>query len=224
MSVPPPTSIRLDAVRARRGDADVLDGIDALFGAGAVTAIAGPNGSGKSTLLEVVAGVHPLSGGSVIGIRAGDVAFVPQRSEVPAHLPLTVAETVAMGRWRLRRAWQPLRRTDRAAVDAILELLGLTDLRDRPLDALSGGQRQRTLVGQGLAAEAPVLLLDEPTAGVDADSARVIDAALRTRAQEGAVVVHATHDILAIQSADAVLHLLAGRVTSTVDAASQPLR
>lgn len=204
--------VRLLSVSARRGDDEVLSGVDAVFVPGAVSAVSGPNGSGKSTLLEVIAGVHPLTGGSREGIESGDVAFVPQRSDVSPHLPLTVGEAVAMGRWRIRGAWRPLRRSDRRSVDAMLDLLGLDGLRTRPLGALSGGQRQRTFVAQGLVADAPILVLDEPTAGVDAASARIIGSALRMHADAGAVVIQATHDSGALAGADSVLRLEGGRV------------
>lgn len=192
--------------------------MSAEFLPGTLTALMGPNGSGKSTLLEVVASVLPVTSGHIEGVRPGQVAFVPQRADVSAHLPVTVAEVVTMGRWRQRGLIRPIRRHDRAIVEGVLDLLGLTDLRDRPLEALSGGQRQRALIGQGLSAEAPILLLDEPTAGVDEESAAVIERALRTSADRGSVVVHATHDATASQRADSVLRLMGGRLDTSVTA------
>lgn len=201
--------VRLVGVSARRGEREVIRDLSASFAPGTVTALMGPNGSGKSTLLEVLAGVLPPSGGRVEGVAAGRVAFVPQRAEVSAHLPVTVRDVVSMGRWRTRGLLRPLRRVDRDVVDRVIELLGLSSFRDRPLDTLSGGQRQRALVAQGLASEAPLLLLDEPTAGVDAESAVAIDRALHASAAQGSVVVHATHERSAPESADDVL-VLAG--------------
>jgi zinc/manganese transport system ATP-binding protein len=192
--------------------------VSAVFEAGTVTALMGPNGSGKSTLLEVIATVLPASSGVVNGVRTGHVAFVPQRADVSAHLPVTVAVVVTMGRWRVRGLWRPIRRADRVVVDEVIDLLGLTDLRDRPLDTLSGGQRQRTLVAQGLSAQAQLLLLDEPTAGVDSESAAVIEKALRTSADSGAIVIHATHDRGAPETADALLRLMGGRLDTSAAA------
>ncbi len=218
MSAAAHAPVRLDVVSARRGDRQVLSHVSAEFLPGTLTALMGPNGSGKSTLLEIVASVLPATSGSIEGVRPGEVAFVPQRADVSAHLPVTVAEVVTMGRWRQRGLFRPIRRLDRAIVDGVLDLLGLDDLRDRPLAALSGGQRQRALVGQGLSAEAPILLLDEPTAGVDEESAAVIERALRTSADRGSIVVHATHDATAPRRADSVLRLMGGRLEPSATA------
>ena len=182
----PRSAVHLDRVTAVLGDRTVLDGVDAVFPAGVVTALTGPNGSGKSTLLDALAGVVTADGGVVSGLPSGGVAYVTQ-AVPPTALPLTVRSTVAMGRWRGRPWWRPLGRADHAVVDAQLARMAISDLADRPLDELSGGQRQRTLVALGLAQRAPVLLVDEPTAGV--------------------VVVHAAHDPLAIAAADRVMTL-----------------
>ncbi|WP_369130961.1 zinc ABC transporter ATP-binding protein AztA [Modestobacter roseus] len=196
----------------RRGSTVALDGVTAELPAGAVTALVGPNGAGKSTLLDVLAGVLPPTAGRVERRRGTSVAYVPQRSAVSAHLPLTVADTLAMGRWRDRGPWRRLRRSDRELVAACAERLGLTPLLGRPLSAVSGGQRQRALVAQGLVARADVLLVDEPTAGVDAVTQEALLAALRAEAERGAVVLHATHEDAAVAHADAVLALDQGRV------------
>lgn len=201
-----PPALRVSGLVVRRGDRTVLDGVDATFPAGVVTALTGPNGSGKSTLLDALAGVVTAEGGAVSGLPSGGVAYVTQ-AVPPTALPLTVRSTVAMGRWRGRPWWRPLGRADHAVVDAQLARMAITDLADRPLDELSGGQRQRTLVALGLAQRAPVLLVDEPTAGVDADSAALVTAALADEASAGVVVVHAAHDPLAIAAADRVVTL-----------------
>ncbi|MBF4616339.1 ATP-binding cassette domain-containing protein [Curtobacterium sp. VKM Ac-1376] len=188
------------------GDRTVLDALDATFPAGVVTALTGPNGSGKSTLLDVVAEVVRPTTGRVAGLPSDGVAYVTQ-SVPPTTLPLTVRAAVTMGRWRQRPWWRPLGRGDRAIVDAQLERMAIVDLADRPLEELSGGQRQRTLVALGLAQRARVLLVDEPTAGVDADSAALVVAALADEASAGVVVVHAAHDPAAIAAADRIVTL-----------------
>ncbi|MBF4605853.1 ATP-binding cassette domain-containing protein [Curtobacterium sp. VKM Ac-2884] len=199
-------AVRLEQVTALRGERTVLDGLDAAFPAGRVTALTGPNGSGKSTLLDVVAGVLRPTAGRITGLPSGGVAHVSQ-SVQPTTLPLTVRAAVTMGRWHHRAWWRPLGRDDRAVIDAQLERMAIAELADRPLDALSGGQRQRTLVALGLAQRARVLLVDEPTAGVDAASAALVVAALAAEAADGVVVVHAAHDPVAITAADAVVTL-----------------
>lgn len=206
--MPPTTTdpaVRVAALAVHRGDRTVLDRVDATFPAGAVTALTGPNGSGKSTLLDALAGVVAPAAGAVTR-PGGGVAYVVQ-AVPPSALPLTVRATVAMGRWRGKPWWRPLGRYDRDVVDAQLGRMRVADLADRSLDELSGGQRQRTLVALGLAQRAPVLLVDEPTAGVDAASAALVVAALAEEAARGAVVVHAAHDPVAVAAADRVVTL-----------------
>ncbi|WP_369256128.1 ATP-binding cassette domain-containing protein [Geodermatophilus amargosae] len=181
-----------------------------------MTALVGANGAGKSTLLDVLAGVRRPTAGRVHGLDGLTVAYVPQRSAVPDDLPLTVGDTVAMGRWRERGPWRRLRAADRALIASSAGRLGLTGLLGTPLSAVSGGQRQRALVAQGLAARADVLLVDEPTAGVDAGTQAAVLEALAAEAIRGAVVVHATHEPAAVESADRLLALAAGRVDAAV--------
>ena len=204
--------VAIEHVTVRRGDVLALSGVTAHLGAGAVTALVGPNGAGKSTLLDVLAGVRMPSAGRVGGLEGLTVAYVPQHSAVPDDLPITVADTLAMGRWRERGLWRRLRSSDRALIADSARRLGLTDLMDTSLSATSGGQRQRALVAQGLIARADVLLVDEPTAGVDAATQVAILQALSQEAARGAVVVHATHDLAAVEQADGTLALVAGRV------------
>ena len=187
----------------------VLHEVTARFPAGMVTAVTGPNGSGKSTLLAVLAGVIAPSSGSVTRRHAHRPAFVTQRSEAPDTLPITVGETVAMGRWAHLGPWRRPSAHDRAVVDACLTRLDIAGLAARPLGALSGGQRQRVLVAQGLAQESDLLLLDEPATGFDTAARDHVAAAIR---EAGVTVVLATHDMRAALAADHCLLLDAGRV------------
>ncbi|WP_258371016.1 metal ABC transporter ATP-binding protein [Curtobacterium sp. MCBD17_021] len=204
--------VRLRSVTVRRGGRTVLHRADAVFEPRSVTVVAGANGSGKSTLLETVAGVLPAVEGTVSGVSPRSVAHVAQSVSTPGP-PLTVRATVAMGRWAALPWWRPLRARDRAVVDEQLARLDLDDLADHPLAELSGGQRQRALVATGLAQRAPVLLVDEPTAGVDARSLGLVLDALATEARRGAVVVHAAHDPEALAAADRVLTLRGGTLS-----------
>jgi zinc/manganese transport system ATP-binding protein len=207
--------VLVQRVTAYHGTTLAVDGIEAAFAPGTVTAVSGGNGSGKSTLLALVAGVHRAAAGRVVR-PAGGVAFVRQSWSADRPLPLTVRSAVAMGRWRDRGPWARLRADDRALVSQAMSQLGLADLARRPLDALSGGQRQRALVAQALAQRAPVLLLDEPTAGVDDAARRWIEDAMAAEARRGVVVVHVTHDASSVERADRRLHLAAGRVVDPV--------
>lgn len=185
--------------------------------AGGVTALIGPNGSGKSTLLNALAGqLEPRSGRLEVAAwsRPGGVAYVLQSTKVSDQLPLTVRETVTMGRYALTGPFRRLRAADRAAVDAALEAMGIADLASRQLRELSGGQRQRALVAQGLAQEADVLLLDEPITGLDVVSRQHIVRAIADQVAAGRTVVVSTHDLGDAAEADHLL-LLAGRVVAS---------
>jgi manganese transport system ATP-binding protein len=185
--------------------------------AGAVTALIGPNGAGKSTLLHALAGLlAPRSGRlEVAAARAeGGVAYVLQGTQVGLHLPLTVRETVTMGRYATAGPIRRLQAHDRAAVDAALEALALTELAARPLHQLSGGQRQRAFVAQGLAQGAQLLLLDEPITGLDLVSRQHILDAIAAERAAGRTVVVSTHDLGDASQADHLL-LLAGRVVAS---------
>lgn len=188
---------------------------------GTVTALVGPNGSGKSTLLHAIAGlVEPAAGAiDVLGGSPTDreqrrrVAYVLQSVAVTEHLPITVGEVVAMGRYADRGVLRRVTGADRSLVDAAIERLELTDLVGRHLGELSGGQRQRALVAQALAQDAELLLLDEPVTGLDLASADRIRTVIDGERAAGRTVVVATHDLAEAQQADRLV-LLAGRVVA----------
>ncbi|SIO91049.1 zinc ABC transporter ATP-binding protein AztA [Nocardiopsis sp. JB363] len=205
----------LRGVHAGYGREDVLKGVDAHIPQGVITALVGANGAGKSTLLAVLAGTLKPRGGEIVRASRAGPAFVVQRSAVPDTLPLTVRDAVAMGRWAHRGPWRPLDRRDHAIVDRALDRVGIVDLSGRQLGEVSGGQRQRALIAQGLAQEADLLLLDEPSAGLDRQArehiARVI-AELRGET----TIVHATHFPDESAGADHLLTLDEGRVVESV--------
>ncbi|MGV9503379.1 zinc ABC transporter ATP-binding protein AztA [Streptomyces sp. NPDC003642] len=213
---PPPeraAHIRFSGLCAGYPGRPVLHQVTAEIPQLATTVLVGPNGSGKSTLLGVLAGViKPTSG---VLVRTGDrpPAFVPQRGAVGDTLPLTVRQAVEMGRWGERGPWRRLTRRDHATVDAALDRLGIGALASRQLGELSGGQRQRALIAQGLAQESDLLLLDEPTTGLDIEARQRIGELLTALVADGVTVVQATHDLEAARAADACLLLQNGRLT-----------
>ncbi|PRY65880.1 zinc/manganese transport system ATP-binding protein [Glaciihabitans tibetensis] len=209
-SGPAAITVGLRGVTVIYDDRVSLDDVTIEFASGQMTAVAGSNGSGKSTLLGAIAGVVPLSAGTV-ELDGARVAYVAQRSSVPDHLPLSVRQVVEMGRWSQRGAWRRLTRDDRDIVASSIAAVGLEGFERRPLSALSGGQRQRALVAQGLAQRAQILLLDEPTAGLDNEACELIALALAAETLRGATVIHATHDSDVINAADRVLRLERGR-------------
>ncbi|MEE1768120.1 zinc ABC transporter ATP-binding protein AztA [Streptomyces sp. JV185] len=204
--------VRLDGVSAGYADRAVLDQLALHVPAFTTTAVVGPNGSGKSTLLGVIAGVIQATAGEVEHRTDRRAAFVTQRSRAADVLPLTVRDAVTMGRWGHRGLWRRLSRRDRDVVEASMSRLGISSLAHRQLGELSGGQRQRALVAQGLAQEADLLLLDEPTTGLDATAQRLIADVLAEVTEEGMTVVQATHDLEVARSAGHLLLLQEGRL------------
>ncbi|WP_017559012.1 zinc ABC transporter ATP-binding protein AztA [Nocardiopsis baichengensis] len=219
-----PNAVELHGVTAGYGRTTVLEGVAAVLPRGRATALVGPNGSGKSTLLGVLAGVHAPAAGLLKRHHRERPALVVQRSSVPDALPITVRETVAMGRWAHLGPWRRPRARDRAVVAACIDRLGITDLADRPLGGLSGGQRQRALLAQGLAQESDLLLLDEPSTGLDTGAQEVIQRVLEEVAGEGVTVVYATHDADSALRAHHRLHLRNGRITAEAATAAPPAR
>lgn len=225
----PPSAIVARALRVDFAGTVALDGIDVDIAAGSLAVIVGPNGAGKSTLLEVLAGAREPSAGSV-DVGTHSRAFVPQRAAVSEHLPLTVRDVVSVGAWGRTGALRRLDASDRAAIDLAMERLDISPLARHPFASLSGGQRQRALLAQGLARRAGILLLDEPTTGLDAASAERNRAAIAHERGRGATVVCVSHDDRLISDADHVVELDAGRVRAAhtsfdgVRAARAPVR
>ncbi len=209
---PSAPAARLRGVHVHLAGRDVVRDVDLDVQRGAVTVIAGPNGAGKSTLLEVIAGTRQPSAGT--RAATGAVAFVPQRAAVSDRLPVTVRDVVRVGAWGCTGSWRRVSADDRAAVDDALDRLRIADLARQPFGSLSGGQRQRALLAQGLARRADLLLLDEPTTGLDADSAERIRTVMRAAADRGAAVVCVSHDPAVIASADHLVRLEEGRVVA----------
>nr|WP_163501294.1 metal ABC transporter ATP-binding protein [Halomonas socia] len=190
----------------------VLNNISLTLPAGQWTAIVGPNGAGKSSLLKVVTGtLRPLHGelrifGASAGQqrRAGKIAYMPQHEQMEWDFPVSVQETVMTGRYGLMRHdawWQrllPQRWANPMHRHAVEEALDAVDMREhatRPIGELSGGQKKRVMLARALAQQAEILLLDEPLAGVDPPSERLILAMLERERRAGRSIVMVTHDL-----------------------------
>ncbi|MEU2616034.1 metal ABC transporter ATP-binding protein [Micromonospora sp. NPDC007271] len=181
----------------------VLRDISLTVAAGEVVAVLGANGSGKSTLIRTILGLVPLSAGSITLFdrplrrfrQWHRIGYVPQRLGAGSGVPATVREVVASGRLARRGILRPPGAADRAAVAAALASVGLTDRADDPVATLSGGQQQRTLIARALAGQPELLVLDEPTAGVDAASQEAFAAALRGFVDGGGTVLLVAHEL-----------------------------
>lgn len=200
------TALQVLAGAVALGGRPVLRGIDLALGEGEVVALLGSNGSGKSTLVRASLGLVPLARGTVelFGTPLPRfsswqrVGYVPQRLAAGAGVPATVWEIVASGRLARRRLLRPLGRSDRSAIAAALDAVELGGRRHDSASALSGGQQQRVLIARALAGEPDLLVLDEPTAGVDLHSQQAFADALGSVAASGASVLLVAHELGAL--------------------------
>ncbi len=189
-------------VSVELGGLPVLRGVDLALHPGEVIALLGGNGSGKSTLVRALLGLVPLTRGSVelfgtplSRFRSwGAVGYVPQRSTT-AFAGAKVREVVATGRLAHRRPFLPPRAADRDAVARALAAVDLTDRAGHDLAVLSGGQQQRVLIARALASDPRLLVLDEPTAGVDLAHQEVLTAVLANLVAAGTAVLVVLHDV-----------------------------
>lgn len=186
---------------------------------GDLMVLIGTNGSGKSTLLKTLAGMlAPLSGDvSILGRNPGAlpsrVAFLPQHPVSSHTLPLRAEDVVEMGRFAHLGLLKRSTPTDRRIVTESMFRTGVHEFAKLPLRDLSGGQQQRTHLSQVLARQAEVLLLDEPTAGLDVNGRRAVGDIIAQERLRGVTVVLATHEISDAESADSVI-MLAQRVVA----------
>ncbi len=186
----------------------VLDRIDLVIERGEFVGIAGPNGGGKTTLVRMLVGLEQPVAGRVelFGMsperaqRSSRVGYLPQRAMLGLDAPITVRELVVAGRTPFRGLLRPLGAEDREAVDESVERVGLAGMMDMPLQTLSGGQRQRAFIAKALAGEPELLILDEPTTGVDVKAQDALAALLdRLRRELGVTILYVSHEFGAIE-------------------------
>jgi zinc transport system ATP-binding protein len=193
----------------------VVEDVSVTVDPGEYVAVVGPNGSGKSTLLQLMLGllVPDTGRARLFGERAdrfddGErVGYVAQRAGAAKEMPITVREVVKMGRFP-HVGFGRLSSADWAVVDEALATVGMSAFADRRVTQLSGGQRQRAFIARALASEADLLVLDEPTVGVDAESVDAFYDLLATLNAEGITVLLIEHDLGAVvEHADRVVCL-----------------
>jgi manganese/zinc/iron transport system ATP- binding protein len=197
-------ALSIDALTVRYADTLAVDGVTASFPLGALTAIVGPNGAGKSTLMKAALGLVAAQsgaarffGGTLDDMRA-DVAYMPQRASVDWDFPVRVIDVVLMGMQRKLGLLRPVSRADRSHAMRCLGRVGMTDYAKRQIGALSGGQQQRVFLARALAQGARLYLLDEPFAGVDAQTEAAIVTVLQSLRDEGAAIIAVHHDLATV--------------------------
>jgi zinc transport system ATP-binding protein len=195
-----PLALRLQRVSFAYGHAPaVLRDVELEVERGEFVAIAGPNGGGKTTLVRLVVGLEQPTSGSV-ELMVQKVGYLPQRTQAGIDAPVTVRELVTTGRASRTRLLGPLTSADRMSVQEAIDRVGLGPHADRRLTTLSGGQQQRAFIAKALAADPELLVLDEPTTGVDVEAQDAIAALLqRLRSELEMTILYVSHEFGAVE-------------------------
>ena len=220
MPAPRPV-LELDAVTFAYGAVAVVRDVSLCVHEGECVAVVGPNGAGKTTILRLSLGLLRPDGGSVrlLGVPTESfrqwwqLGYVPQRAVASSALPLSVEEVVRSGLAGTKRSLRRATAT-RERLEHVLELMGLVAVRRRRVSEVSGGQQQRALIARALVTAPQLLVLDEPTTGVDAAARAVLRESLEHLVRvEGIAVVYVSHDPAAFAGlADRVLEVDDGRL------------
>ncbi len=194
--------VELNQVTFGFGAEPILEDISLHLHPGQFAALVGPSGAGKTSLLKLILGVlHPsqgevcIKGEALNGRPAPRVGYVPQLEAVDWNFPVTVAQAVLMGRIQRSGIWPWPSHEDKQRLSAILKRLGIADLAGRHIRDLSGGQQQRVFLARALIAEPELLVLDEPTTGVDMSTAENVLRMLADLNQQGMTILITTHDL-----------------------------
>lgn len=192
--------LALEHVSAGYARRPLWSAFDLTIQPGQFIAIVGPTGGGKSTLLKTMLGLMPCMTGKVHRASGRRIGYVPQRETIDWHFPVTVEQVVRMGRYGDTSRWPWSTAADRLATAALLERLGLTPYARRAICELSGGQQQRVFLARALVGQPHLVLLDEPTAGVDLKTQHDILHVLRELNGAGVTIVLTTHDLNTVAS------------------------
>jgi zinc/manganese transport system ATP-binding protein/zinc transport system ATP-binding protein len=197
-------ALEVEHLRCGYDGAPVLDDLTLHIARGAFVGIVGPSGAGKTTFLRALLGALPhragrvrVFGSEVSSGRVPRIGYVPQLETVDWNFPVTVREVVGMGLAVEGRLFSLpwLGRAQRGRIQALLERLGIGDLADRHIRDLSGGQQQRVFLARALVREPRLLLLDEPTSGVDIKTRHDVLHLLSELNHDGVTVILTTHDL-----------------------------
>ena len=212
-------ALRVEAISVRLGGRLALDGVTLEVRPGEILGVVGANGGGKTTLLRAALGLVPLCAGeSALGGR--NVARLPEtaRARLAAYLPQTRDVAWNLAAWRLVALGlrsSPTPAAARPAVMTALTDLGVADLADRGVLDMSGGERARVLLARMIVTGAPLMIADEPAAGLDPDAQFLVMTLLRAQAARGVAVVVSLHDLtLAARGCDRLAVLVGGRLAA----------
>lgn len=192
-----------------RAGQSVLEGVDLKLGEGEFVAVAGPNGGGKTTLVRIILGLERPTAGTALLYgepahrfsRRRTLGYLAQRSVLGGDAPATVREVVSAGRLAAGGLIGPMRRRDRELVAEAIGRVGLAAQADAPVRTLSGGMQQRAFIAKALAGEPSLLVLDEPTTGVDVESQESLAALLDgLHSDLGVTIVYVSHEFGAVES------------------------
>jgi ABC-type Mn2+/Zn2+ transport system ATPase subunit len=196
--------VKIEGVSVAREGRVVLEDIRFDVAGGAFVGVCGPNGAGKTTLLRAILGLEPLAAGriEVLGRSAAErahagngIGYVPQRHAFPPDFPANALDVVRLGRLHRREG----RASERAAAEEALARAGIAELAGRPVGRLSGGEQRRVTLAQALCASTKLLILDEPTVGLDLPAEQEFYALVRRLQRElGLSVIAVSHDLLAL--------------------------
>lgn len=208
--------IEFEKVKLGYGGRTVLEEFSMTIRRGELLALVGPNGAGKTTLLRALLGtLKPLAGEMRWSNgMAPRIGYVPQREQIDTAWPLSAIDLVLMGRTALRGRFRSMTTSDLAATEKALEIAGVSQFKRTPIASLSGGQFQRVLLARALAAEPELLVLDEPTAGMDlAGSAAMLDLITKLQSERELTVILVSHDLNAVAAvADRIALIHEGRI------------
>jgi len=216
-------SLKVQNVAVSLGGVPILQKVSFEAKRGEVAALVGPNGAGKTTLLKAIAALIPFSGvalwdGEPLAEmraveRACRLSYLPQGHI--AHWPISVRDVITIGRAPRASSIERLSKSDETAIDRALDEVGMAGFASRPVTELSGGERARVMLARAIAAGAPLLLADEPTASLDPEHQLGVMALLRNIAAQGRLVIAVIHDLtLAARFADTVLVIDGGKVAA----------
>ena len=217
----PGPSISLYGVGLQYGDNLILQGIQTQFEAGQCHVIMGPNGGGKTSLLRSVLGLTPFTGDISVNWpdpkqtqQAGKIGYVPQKAMFEASLPLTVMDFVLLNQTRVPLFWRRKSKQTQQAL-AQLERVGMAARSDRRMGQLSGGEQQRVLFAQALLDDPSLLVLDEPTTGMDEQGVRYLEGLIHEVVAEGKTVLAVHHDVTAVRRLDAQVHVVNRQIVAS---------